>query len=74
MNRLSIEEIIALEPKIGALLEEARREGPGEFDRLYADYKARLFALVGWVSPHEKLQDLAQYEIVIKALCEALEY
>ena len=76
MERLTLEEIIALEPRLGMVLEEAREDGrrAGDKAQLYAAYKARLFPLVGWVSEHEELQETAQCETVTKALCEALDY
>lgn len=73
---MTIEEIVAIEPRIGALLksagEEARR---GEqVDGLYARYKASVSRLVGQSAPNEKLREPRHYETVIRALCGELGY
>lgn len=73
--RLTIEEIIVIEPEVGIILREAggpRHRREQIFD-LFGWYRAQLSRLVGWYSPHAELQDPAQYETVIKALCEALD-
>lgn len=76
MQCLTIEAITAIEPEVGAILREAKREAHRResIDDLYRWYKGRLARLVGWHSLHEELQDPRQYETVIKALCEALDY
>lgn len=73
---MSFEEIVRLEPRIGALVEEAReRVRRGEqADALCARYKVLLNRLVGWDAPNEQLRESRHYETVIKALCEALDY
>lgn len=73
---MSFEEIVALEPRIGALLSNAgdeARQG-GQADELYARYKALLSRLAGWYAPNEKLRGLSHYETVIQALCDELGY
>lgn len=76
MERLTIEQIEAMEPEVTAILAEAkgqshRRE---ELDRLYSAFKYRLSGLVGWDSPHKELRGCDEYLTVTKALCDALEY
>lgn len=76
MKRLTLEEIIALEPEVGRILREAKGEArrKDNQDDLYRWYKGLLSRLVGWYSPHKELRDQECYETAIKALCEALDY
>lgn len=76
MSRLTLEGIVAIEPRVADILAEAkgqahRRE---ELDGLYSRYMHRLSKLVGWDSLHKDLRTCDAYETIIKALCDALEY
>ena len=70
--RKSIREIVKLEPRIGALLEEARH-GEEYWDLAYVTYKARLMRLVGWSAERDELRSGEDYDVALAALCEALE-
>ncbi len=76
MERMTIERIIAIEPRVARVLDEAKRRPYREedLDGLYSEYKARLSLLVGWSSPHKKLRTCRAYDIMIRALCDALDY
>lgn len=75
MQCLTIDEIIAIEPRVGELLRAAKADARREdVAYLYGWYKPRLGLLVGWYSPHEELKGQDQYKTVMDALCEALDY
>lgn len=68
----SIEEIVKLEPRVGALLEEARHSE--EYRALtYLTYKRRLMKLVGWGAERAELRGQEDYDVALAALCVALE-
>lgn len=74
MKRLTLEEIIALEPEVGRILREAKGEARRQGDDLYRWHKGFLVRLVGWYCPHKELRNQECYDTAIKALCEALDY
>lgn len=76
MSRLTLEEIIAIEPRVAIILAEAKGQAHrrDELDWLYSRYKHRLSKVVGWYSLHKDLRTCAAYETIIKALCDALDY
>ncbi len=71
-----LDEIIAIEPKVGEILMDAKANSfrRDELDELYSRYKRRLSQFVGWFSPYEELRCAQAYEAMIIALCEALDY
>lgn len=76
MERLSIDQIIAIAPEVGAILRDARQEAHRreQVVALYARYKGLLTRWVGWDSPIKDLQGQKTYETTIKALCDALDF
>lgn len=74
MKPLSIEQIIALEPRVGQILQAARKDKQRRAnpDAAYSWYKFHVSHLVGWGSPNESLRHSLHYETAIKALCKAL--
>ena len=75
MRCLTIDEIIAIESRVGDLLRRAREErsGAAQVVSLYRWYKRELSRLVGQRSPRDELRGEREYETAIKALCEALD-
>lgn len=73
---MSVLDITALEPRLGALLEEAAQEARqvAGLDDLYARYKAQLGRLVGFCAANKKLRDPMVYEAALRALCDAIGY
>lgn len=70
-SELFIDEIIALEPRVGALLSEAQHE-PHATWRDYANYKARMKNLVGFYAEKEPLRSSLAYDVTLKHLTRAL--
>lgn len=76
MERMTLEQIEAIEPEVAVILAEAKKQAHrwNEVDRLYEEYKTRFSWLVGWCGTHKDLRDCSVYETVIKALRDALDY
>lgn len=72
-RRFTIEEIISIEPRVKALLDEAKHDPRTLKERLYPEYKWRLMKLVGWESDNRILCCDKAYDTALKALCEALD-
>lgn len=71
---MSIQEIAALEPRVDDLLAAARAEAQRGADpnALYARCKRLLEPLVGFCAADRRLCGAAEYETVLKALCDAV--
>lgn len=67
-----IDKIIAQEPRVNALLDEARHSTE-DWDLAYPVYKDRLMKLVGWCAERDELRSEQDYNAALDALCEALE-
>lgn len=72
--RLTLQEIVGIEPRLGRLLNEAKRERSQNRDRLYVFYKHRLMEMVGAYATDKRVSSCQSYETAIKALCDALGY
>ena len=70
-SELFIDEIIALEPRVGTLLDEAQHE-PCATWHDYANYKTRLEDLVGFYAEKEPLKSSLAYDVALKCLTRAL--
>jgi len=72
-KRLTICEIISIDPRIGEILAEAGHSKGRNRWRVYERYKARLSGLAGFESKNKNLCTSSIYETVIRALCGALK-
>lgn len=66
--------IIATEPSIGAILNEARHSGPWPNKwRAYHNFKARLSKLCGWQARRRELRESDVFNVVTAALLQIIE-
>lgn len=71
---ITLEDAIHIEPRIGGILNEARRDTRKNNTSAFHEYKHRLHELVGWQAKKEALTTRAAYDVVFGALSEALNY
>lgn len=74
-NRKPVEtlaEAIELEPQIGILLDQAKREIDPYWDT-YERYKQQLMKLAGWYATNPRMATEHVYGLVIDALTDALD-
>lgn len=74
MERKTIEQILAIEPKIQTVLDKAKAGYKEGFDdwRLYSDCKNDTERLSGWGADKEALQNSDDYSTVINAIADIL--
>lgn len=70
---VTLPEIISIEPRVGELLADAAATGERCDWRTYERFKARMRRLVGVNAEVSALVSVDAYEVVFRALCNALE-
>lgn len=68
----TLAEVIELEPQIGILLDQAKREIDPYWDT-YERYKQQLMKLAGWYATNPRMATEHVYGLVIDALVDALD-
>ena len=69
---LTIDDMIALDPRIGELLNEANIPTPRYWEEQYSHFKRLLSQHIGFHARIPVLQSCACYETMIRALCALL--